>query len=109
MATGTPTSEGQARCGRVKWVWALRVAATGSFTALMALEWSLWPNGSPLLGPLGIIWYNGADPCTLTITAFLLPVVFAFPLKPCLLTALLSLLGLMAWTFLGVIAIGIGC
>jgi hypothetical protein len=89
--------------------WLLRLAAAGAFVAWMAYEWRRWPNGSAMLGPLGLIWYQGPDGFSLAATCVLLPAVLAFPLKPHPVTAVLSLLGLGAWWLLGAVAKGIGC
>jgi len=87
----------------------LRFAAAGAFVAWMGYEWCRWPNGSAMLGPLGLIWYLGPDWFGVIATCVLLLVVLAFPLKPHPLTALLSLLGLVAWWLVGAMAKGIGC
>jgi hypothetical protein len=87
----------------------LRLASVGLFGVWMLVEWSIWPNGSELLGPLGLIWYGGPDLCTLALCAALLAAIFAFPFRPSALTAIVSFLGLLTWTFFGRVALGIGC
>jgi hypothetical protein len=86
------------------WGRGLKVAAVVAFAAWLAYEWVVWPNGSPLLGPLGFVRYAGADACSVAVVLFLLPLVLAFVWRPCHLTALLSLLGLLLWTLLGAAA-----
>src|SRR5262245_27913899 len=78
---------------------ALRLAGVGMFAAWMLVEWSMWPKGSEFLGPLGLIWYGRPDPCSLAPCAVLLPPIFAFPFRPRVWTAIVSGLGLLAWTF----------
>jgi hypothetical protein len=75
----------------------------------MIVEWTGWPNGSALLGPLGLIWYGGPDPCSLALCAALLTAIFASPFRPSVVTAVVSFLGLLAWIFFGNVALGIGC
>jgi hypothetical protein len=87
----------------------LRLAVVALFGAGLAYEWARWPNGSALLGPLGIIWYNGADGESVGLTVLLLPAVLAFPLKPCCFTGILSALAFYVWLILGALALGIGC
>src|SRR5262245_19250835 len=86
-----------------------RVLCAGAFAALLIWEWSRWPNGSPLLGPLGIIWYNSISGESLALAALSLIALFAFLLKPHAATALISVLGVVNWLFWGVMALGIGC
>jgi hypothetical protein len=101
--------------GRILWIvnriilTAARVALPALFAALLVREWYRWPNGGPLLGPIGIFWYRSADACTLVTTVALLPMIFAFLVKPRLLTAFLSLLALAVWLALGALAETIGC
>ncbi len=86
-----------------------RLMCAGAFLALMVFQWNRWPDGSPLLGPLGITWYNGIDGGTIVLCAISLVMVFAFLFKPHIVTAVISLLGAMNWLFWGVMALGIGC
>ena len=109
MTTDSPSPEPKTSGKPDASVWALRVVSFGAFGALMTYEWLRWPNGSAWLGPLGFFWYFGPNVEGLAITLTLLPLVFAFPLKPHPVTALLSLLGLMAWACMGTLAQGIGC
>jgi hypothetical protein len=62
-----------------------------------------------MLGPLGIIWYNGIGGESLALAALSLVALFAFLLKPHAATALISMLGVVNWLFWGVMALGIGC
>ena len=91
------------------WLWLARLTCGGAFAALMVYEWNCWPNGSPLLGPLGIIWYNGSGAESLVLCAISLAMVFAFLFKPHAITAAISLLGGLNWLFWGVVGAGIGC
>lgn len=91
------------------WLWPARLACVGAFAAWMVFEWRQWPNGSPLLGPLGIMWYNGFDGESLVFTVISLAMLFAFLLKPHWITAVMTLLGGLNWLFWGVAAVGIGC
>jgi hypothetical protein len=74
----------------------------------MVREWNRWPNGSPLLGPLGIIWHNGLAeglvPCAISLA-----LLFAFLFRPHWITAMISVFGVLNWLFWGVVATGIGC
>lgn len=87
----------------------VRLMCAAAFPASMVFEWRRWPDGSPLLGPLGIIWYNGIDGESIVLCAISLVMVFAFLMKPHMVTAVISLLGAMNWLFWGVMALGIGC
>lgn len=89
--------------------WLVRLVCAAAFSALMTVEWKRWPDGSPLLGPLGIVWYNGIGMESAAICAISLAMLFAFPMKPGLITALVSLVGAVNWFFWGVVALGIGC
>jgi hypothetical protein len=91
---------------------AQRVARLGCATAfggLMVFEWFRWPNGSPLLGPVGLIWYNGLGFTSLALCAISLAMLSAFLFRPNTVTGLISLLGGLNWVFWGVMAKGIGC
>jgi hypothetical protein len=93
-----------------RWVlWTIRLAAIGLFAVGMAIEWSTWPNGSALLGPLGMVWYFGLEPISLLCCALLIPVISAFLLKPSVATAFMSAFGLVIWILMGVVAKGVGC
>lgn len=96
------------RALRLLWLL-LRVGAVGSFLVFMAYEWQQWPNGSPWLGPLGLIWYFGVDACSLAPCLVLFLLIVSFPFRPRTLTAVASAIGLLAWRAIGVIAQGIGC
>jgi hypothetical protein len=91
------------------WLWLARFACGGLFGWLMVYEWNCWPNGTALLGPLGIIWYNGFRDQILVFCVVSLVALFAFLLKPNKLTAVISVIGLVNWLFWGVMALGIGC
>ena len=108
VALEPPTSEEWYRLRR-SWKWAIRLSEIPLFGSLLIYEWNRWPNGSPLLGPLGFVWYNGSDPCSLACCFCGLLLIFAFPFKPSAPTAILSLLGLLLWFFMGMLADGIGC
>jgi hypothetical protein len=82
---------------------------TGSFVGIMAYEYSAWPSGSIFFGPFWFIRYNGIDMSSVLSLLIGLPLLFAFPFKPCLLSFLLFLLGLLLWISLGVLGQGIGC
>jgi hypothetical protein len=77
--------------------------------ATMVYEWKHWPDGSPLLGPLGIIWYNGFDGEGFVLCVISVALVFTFFLKPHAVTTVLFLLGILNWLFWGIMAQGIGC
>lgn len=90
-------------------LWVVRFTCVSVFVALMMFEWHRWPNGSPLLGPLGVLWYNGLRDyawayCLISIVALL-----AFLIRPHPITAAISLLGVINWLFCGLMAMGIGC
>lgn len=84
-------------------IWAV------AFLVLVVFEWNRWPNGTPLLGPLGMVWYNGIGRDSIVLCAVSLAMVFAFLFKPHTVTAVISVLGVMNWLFWGVLALGIGC
>lgn len=75
----------------------------------MEYEWTRWPDGSLLLGPLGLIWYDGLRPDNLTLCGLSVAMVFAFLIRPHSASAAVSLLGVLNWLFWGVVALGIGC
>jgi hypothetical protein len=50
---------------------------------------------------LGAIWCGGPDPCSWALCAARLAASFAFPLKPSIITAVISFLGSLAWIFFG--------
>ncbi len=91
------------------WLWLARVTFILAFAALMIYEWNRWPNGSPLLGPIGVIWYNGFEEGIIVFCAISLIAVFACLLKPNEMTAAISFIGILNWLFWGVMALGIGC
>jgi hypothetical protein len=91
------------------WLWVARLAFTAAFSALMLYEWMCWPNGSALLGPLGLIWYNGLTGETIALCAVSLAFVFAYVIWPRAVAAGVSLLGVVNWLCLGELAKGIGC
>jgi hypothetical protein len=86
-----------------------RVAVVAVAADWLAYEWRRWPNGSAMLGPLGLVWYNGPTVGNLAYCAVGLALVLAYPMRPGALTAALSAFGLLLWVFLGVMAEGIGC
>lgn len=89
--------------------WLVRLVFAAGFGALITAEWKSWPNGSPLLGPFGIVWYNGIGIESAAICAISLALLFAFPVKPGVITALVSFVGAVNWFFWGLVALGIGC
>lgn len=92
------------------WLWLpLRLALTGAWILWMFQEWRRWPNGSPVLGPLGLAWYGGFDWPTIVFCAISAVALLAFLLKPHPVTAFISILGALNWLFWGKMAEGIGC
>ena len=85
-----------------------RLAAVALAAGWLVYEWHRWPNGTALLGPLGLVWYNGPTLDNLACCAVGL-LVLAYPVRPGLPTALISVIGLLVWVFLGAAAHGIGC
>ena len=81
----------------------------GGFAVLMYWEWTRWPNGTALFGPLGLIRYNGADPANLLLVTASLTALLAFPIKPSVATAVASSLAIINWLIWGLMASGIGC
>jgi hypothetical protein len=73
----------------------------------LAVEWIRAPNGTVLLGPLYFVWYGQKDGWAFVILLF--PCLFAYPAKPRLLTAAISMFAFMAWLILGVLGESIGC
>ena len=94
---------------RWQWLLPLRVACIVGFGGLMAWEWMRWPNGSRLLGPLGLIWYGFTDPGTVLLSIISVLCVILVLLWPRWIACLISLLGLVNWVFWGMMAQGIGC
>jgi hypothetical protein len=82
---------------------------TGIFVIAMAYYWAIWPDASLLFGPFWIVRYNGLDPCTGFGIFLLLAVLFTFPAKPGVLTAIVSLCGFLLWCAAGAVGMGIGC
>src|SRR5258707_925152 len=82
---------------------------TGVFLGLMCYHWNAWPNCSILFGPFFIVRYNGLDPCTAFGTLILMSLLFAFPMRPGIFTALASAAGFVLWVFAGIVGQGIGC
>jgi hypothetical protein len=91
------------------WLWLARVTCGGVFVGSMAYEWTHWPNGSPVLGPLGMIWYGFVNGENLALCTISLAMLFAFLIKPHTITAAISLLGMVNWLFWGILAQGVGC
>jgi hypothetical protein len=87
----------------------VRIAAIPIAGAWLLFEWERWPDGSALIGPLGFVWHSGPEPASLLTCLLLLAMMLAFPLKPSFRTLMVSLLGLLIWFFIGVLAKGIGC
>lgn len=77
--------------------WLVRAVSVAAFAVLMSWEWSRWPNGTPLLGPLGIVWYNGwgADNLALLVLSFL--ALAAYLGKPNIVTGVISGLGVVSF------------
>ncbi|MFT3880328.1 MAG: hypothetical protein QM703_11790 [Gemmatales bacterium] len=91
------------------WFWMARLTLVPAFAVFIVFEWRRWPNGSQWLGPLGMLWYSGHDVSNLILVMISLVLLFAFLIKPHPLTALISMLGILNWTFWGMVAEGIGC
>jgi hypothetical protein len=77
------------------------------WTAWLSFEWQTVPNCTPLLGPLLLVWYGFSGAWILV--ASLLPPLFAYPARPNTTTAGISIIALIIWTMLGVVAETIGC
>jgi hypothetical protein len=86
-----------------------RLTAVGVFVASMAYEWGSGPNGGPLLGPLGLIWYGGLSAGSFVLCAISVTLLIAFLIKPHIATAVISILGAINWLFWGMAVLGIGC
>jgi hypothetical protein len=82
---------------------------TGVFIGVMAYNWAAWPNASIMFGPFWIVRYNGLDPGLAFCILILLSMLFAFPAKPNVFTALVSAAGLCLWFVAGMVGEGIGC
>ncbi len=87
----------------------VRATAVALAAAWLVREWHQWPNGTAMLGPLGLVWYNGPSAGNLACCAVGLLLVLAYPVRPGALTAAISAFGLLFWAFMGVLAQGIGC
>ena len=86
-----------------------RLAAVALAAGWLVYEWHRWPDGTALLGPLGLVWYNGPTAGNLACCAVGLVLVLAYPVRPGAGTAAVSALGLLFWLFMGVVAHAIGC
>lgn len=86
-----------------------RLGCAWGFCVWMFIEWLVWPNGSALLGPIGIVWYNGIGLDSFVLCTASWAMLFAFLCRPHVVTALISLVGAANWLFWGVMALGIGC
>lgn len=82
---------------------------TGVFISVMAYNWTSWPNASIVFGPFWIVRYNGLDPGLAFCILILLSMLFAFPAKPNVWTALVSAAGFWLWYVAGIAGEGIGC
>jgi hypothetical protein len=82
---------------------------TGSFSGLMAYEWTVWPNGSFLFGPFWFIRLHVMDRGELCISFVAFLMLFLFPLKPTVQTFIVFVSGVLLWCFLGMVAWGIAC
>lgn len=91
------------------WFWIVRLTIATAFPLLIIYEWNRWPNGSQWLGPFGMLWYSGFDISNLMLVIISIVLLFAFLIKPHPMTALISMLGVINWTFWGMVAEGIGC
>jgi hypothetical protein len=91
------------------WHWLAGFMFGVVFAGIQIFEWNRWPNGSALLGPLGIIWYNGLDAESLVFCVISVVLVLTFFFKPNAVTASISLFGVLNWYFWGIMAQGIGC
>lgn len=92
-----------------RWTWFARAAGCAVVFAVFVWEWMRWPSGSRLLGPIGMIWYNGADALLIVISAFTLACHLAVVIWPRWFMALISLFGVVNWLFWGAVVQGIGC
>jgi hypothetical protein len=59
-----------------------RVAAVALAAGWLAYEWQRWPNGTALLGPLGLVWYNGPTAGNLACCAVGLALVLGYLVRP---------------------------
>lgn len=74
----------------------------------MCYHWNAWPNCSILFGPFFIVRYNGLDLGTSVGTCVLLSILFAYPIRPSVFTAIASAIGFLLWLFAGLIGEGVG-
>lgn len=87
---------------------ALRSAIVIAASATLMMEWLYAPDATVFLGPFYLAWY-GHDAASYAIASVLCIALLSPALKPCLITACISLLTFPLWLFLGVIGKGIGC
>ncbi len=92
------------------------VIAVGLFIVVMYVEWlnksTLGPgNASPVFGPFHFVTDVAPENIRDGIVAcvILIPMIFLFFIWPHPITALVSLVGVLIWLFLGVIGKSIGC
>lgn len=92
--------------------WACRevllLGWAAAFAGRTVYEWSVWPDSTLFFGPFWFVRSHGLGVWSGLMLATLLLLLFAFPLRPRLTTAVLSLLGFSLWVTLGFLGWGTG-
>jgi hypothetical protein len=93
---------------RKRWGLGLRAAIVITLCAVLLTEWMHAPNATIFLGPFYFAWY-GHDAASYATAGVLWIALISPALKPCILTACVSVVTFPLWLFLGLIGEGIGC
>jgi hypothetical protein len=91
-----------------RWELGLRAAIVVALCAALAIEWVHAPNATIFLGPFYFAWY-GHDAASYAIAGVLWIALISPAVKPCIVTACVSVVTFPLWLFLGLIGKGIGC
>src|SRR5438105_4075749 len=86
----------------------LLLAWTAGFVGRTVYEWSVWPESTLFFGPFWFVRSHGLDVCSGLSLLTLITLLFSFPLKPGLTTAVLSALGFSLWVLVGFFGWGTG-
>jgi hypothetical protein len=76
---------------------------TAAFLGIMAWNWGVWPKASITFGPFWFVRSEGLEALTAIGIVILLSMLFAFPARPGVFTAILSAAGFGLWCAAGMI------
>jgi hypothetical protein len=98
------------------WLVLRVIGCVAIFAAWMYMEWrnKTAPgirHASPLFGAFHFVTDSSERnvECGTWLCVFVIPCIFSYPIKPHWCTAMLTLLGLILWLFLGLVGSGIDC